>query len=266
MRFENYILTEGRIKKISVDVLKKSIEGKFSDSFKIWNENELKYIFRGTDSTDVNFAIGNGKGKTKRKSRNTKNYSTLFFDNHPMWSKFPKRSESFVCSTNSIKAAGYGYMGSTYSVLPANGTTIGVCPQRDIFTSFKTIPRSYVGEVNSFIVSVMESMSDHGFMSDFQDDDYKRMIKTFDGIKKFFGDLDEHDREDVIEHIDTLYGDIDPFDGDILGVLEKIYDPKVNGFTLSKAGKPLPDDKEVWMSGECLFINVDYDFSREEGY
>ncbi len=259
MRFENYILTEGRIKGISFDEVTKLLEGKHSDAYGRW-KTDKKYIFRGTLTGNWDFAFGNSKAREKRKSHNTKNYSTLFFDNHPMWSKFPKRSESFVCSTDAVKAKGYGYGGgAVYNVFPENGTTIGVCPENDIFQSFsKTMHMGSVGSLNSFVGLVIDLVNTVNYSIGTSDDSYKVLVKKFKDIKKIWDTLDQQVIDDTYLTAPFLHDVNGDFDGDLFKLFEYIYNPQKNGFKIVKSGQKLPDNKEVWMGGNCLFINVNY--------
>ena len=263
MRFEGFLLSESRLKKIEYLEAHDLVQTEFSDSLKIW-ERDYGYIYRGVPKVKFDYAIGNGKASTKRKSANTDNYSTLFFDNYSSWTSFPKRSESFICSTAYSRAAEYNVTGSVYNVLPANGIKIGVCPDVDIFSSFSdTLSNSYVAEVNQFIKTVIFCFNqEYNVNLDLQDDDWNKLKKTLDIIKSEL----QPDNEKLKHFIESLKkinrfvyesvtSDI-PFNGDMVEFLSKIYDPKKNGFSIKKAGQKLPKNKEVWMSGRCLFINT----------
>jgi hypothetical protein len=62
----------------------------------------------------------------ERKSQNTSNYYTRFFDTNPANAAWPKRSKSFICSTNFDRAFSYG--GDSYDkftlLLPFDGVKI----------------------------------------------------------------------------------------------------------------------------------------------
>jgi len=261
MKFKSYLLTEGRIKKLSYEQLEKLAFTKFSDAREIW-ENENGYIYRGTNSLKADYAIGNGKGQRLRKSRNTTNHSTLFFDNSKMWSSYPKRSESFICSTEYDRASVYGEtFGAVYHVLPANGSKIGVCSDGDIFISFnKTLPGGYVGQVNAFIVEMIDIYSEKFDVDLYTgDDDWGKMKGSFDKILQLSKDNPEKLKE-ISDYISPYVDDVlmgNPFDGDMMSLINHIYNPKMNGFSIVKSGQPLPKNREVWMSGDCLFINTD---------
>lgn len=260
MRLEQYLLIEGRMKSIYRDDTEKLLNGKHRDAFDRFLDNDDSYIYRGDAAEIHEFAVGHGKGTRKRKSRNTTNYSTLFFDNHPSWSKFPKRSEAFICSTNIKTARSYGGSG-VYHVFPENGTTIGVCSSVDMFLSFrKTIPLETVADVNNFIIATMIYAEEIFNISVDRSDDSYRILKTSsDKITKAFYNSTSDERSRFINKLDNTYlvtmGD--DFDGDIIKRLNEIYNPKINGFGIVKSGQKIPDKREVWMSGNCLFIHIE---------
>ncbi|KFZ27291.1 MAG: hypothetical protein KQ78_00461 [Candidatus Izimaplasma bacterium HR2] len=261
MRLQQYLLTEGRMKTIDRDEMEKLLNGKYSDAFDRFLDNDDSYIFRGDQTEIYDFAIGHGKGTRKRKSRNTTNYSTLFFDNHPSWSKFPKRSESFICSTSIKTAKSYGFSGGVYHIFPENGTTIGVCSGIDMFLSFReTIPLETVADVNNFIIATMVYAEEIFNISvNRSDDSYRIMKGSNDKITKAFYNASSDEKSHFISKLDGNYLVImgDDFDGDIIKRLNEIYNPKTNGFNIVKSGQKIPDKREVWMSGNCLFVSLE---------
>lgn len=85
-------------------------------------------ILRGMDDMPNVFISNPPKG---RKSANTYNYVTLFIDLiHPEWQKFPKRSESWICSTTYSIASDYG---TVYRVLPFGNPDIGIMNSADFW-------------------------------------------------------------------------------------------------------------------------------------
>ena len=66
-----------------------------------------------------------------RKSANTSNYYTvLFSDILPSWKKFPRRDESWICTTSFNEAVGYG---KVYGVFPLGDPLLGICPKQDMW-------------------------------------------------------------------------------------------------------------------------------------
>jgi len=80
----------------------------------------------------------------KRKSRNTANFYTLMMENLSQWRKFPKRSNSLICTTDYYKARMYG---TAYRVIPIDlNAKFGVCPEEDIWESFER-KELFIGDV-----------------------------------------------------------------------------------------------------------------------
>lgn len=78
---------------------------------------------------DINYFYGD---PVRRFSRDNKNFYNLIIDNHKSWRGYPKRQKSFSCSLNDT------YLGDTYyRVIPIDGSFWGICPQDDLFRSFR---------------------------------------------------------------------------------------------------------------------------------
>lgn len=99
-------------------------------------------ILRGSMS-NAKYAFST-PGLNSRVSENTSNETTLLVDNSKAWSKYPKRSESLICTT--IGNASYaGDYGSIKIVLPVDSGTnnIGVCVTHDFWFSFPRIETEF---------------------------------------------------------------------------------------------------------------------------
>ena len=94
-----------------------------------------KGIWRGMRLNDGEFAVFAQPSTGKRRSENTYNFYTLFIDENPEWAEYPKRSNSFICSTSIDRAQAYGRLRGkrTCLILPKNGSKIGVVPANDIW-------------------------------------------------------------------------------------------------------------------------------------
>jgi hypothetical protein len=93
-------------------------------------------IYKGMTLNDTGEIWLTNPALRERKSRNTKNYYTLMFDNLPSWRDYPKRSRSLICSSNKRVAGNYG---DIYVILPFNGAKIAVCPANDIWDSINSL-------------------------------------------------------------------------------------------------------------------------------
>jgi len=116
----------------SEEELKKLLETDYSEAYKKALEGDI--IYRGANNY-TNYCLAIEYIPGKRVSENTSNiYTKLLSDVFPSWSKFPKRNRSIIASFNLETASEYGL---GHIVLPKNGAKIAICPDTDIWYSFK---------------------------------------------------------------------------------------------------------------------------------
>lgn len=220
-------------------------------------------IFRGMQSTG-NIIYGNG-GDLDRRSANTSNYYTYLMDDFlPAWENYPARTKSFICSTSTEKSNSYG---STYYVIPMSDQPIAVCPQDDIWRSFNTkkflgnqtilhnvngalrrVYKAYAGEqlpeetATSFSTA-MALLAKEVRENPLTGSNFTNAMKAFDP-SKYAALLNSA----FVEH-------------GVMETLEDLFDPTSNGFKLYEKASSFShspeDNKEVWLSGRVLFINVE---------
>jgi len=90
-------------------------------------------FFRGGPKT----ALEVGKtGQEPRRSANTYNYYTWFIDNSEAWKDYPKRGNSFVCSTEPRGAYKKSKL-SPHLVVPFDNTVYAVAPSYDFWFAFE---------------------------------------------------------------------------------------------------------------------------------
>ena len=183
---------------------------------------------------------------TDRKSSNTYNYYSLWMDNNPQWSSFPKRSKSLICSTDILTADSYG---KPKIVVPLINCTIGICPEHDLWYSF--------AKVNS-LLKLSTWLYDH-FTIQWRNQDnenltYPELIqKLKDTRPDFTMDHWYKDLEDLLKK----YGNAED-------VLDIILNPSENNFMLTTWSQfnKRPDENEdgfeVWLSAPCLLIDPYY--------
>lgn len=116
-----------RTEKINEKEAIKFIKEHCSEIVKRYKTSDVR-LYRGFEYAG-DYVFGDSISQT-RKSKNTLNYYTLMMDNSELWKNFPKRSQSFICTTALGTASLYG---SPYLVFPVDGTEIGVCPVPDIW-------------------------------------------------------------------------------------------------------------------------------------
>lgn len=202
----------------------------------------------------------------KRHSAHTENYYTEIMDNSKYWIDYPKRSSSIIGSTDINKAAAYGTL---YHVIPLEeNANIGVCPNSDIWHSFKfalekldklfkediAIPTStpdfkHLAGLNNFLKTKFNLSKEA---------DYSEMKNKVILNEKSFKQLD---RESTWNNSRFYYNrdellKIQNKWGTFLNYIEYLLSPKWNGFKLIKYNSQvvLPTNKEVWTDTECLLI------------
>jgi hypothetical protein len=70
---------------------------------------------------------------TERESQNTSNYYTVILDNNPLMKGFPKRSRSFIGSSNYLRADDFRWGGSVYAMIPFDNVPIGYVGKSDMW-------------------------------------------------------------------------------------------------------------------------------------
>ncbi len=237
MKFIQYLLTEGRRSKpIKIDDAFKWIKKNAKKSFESSKKGNI--IYRGLQSDSGSLLVDPMKGKPRKSAYVGSNYYTLLLDNLSSWKQYPKRSKSIICTTDKHKAEDYG---SAYIVLPKDGSKIGVCPDDDIFTSFKYLfsksQNSYMGEWSTDMSALSTNLG------------LKNSDKNWKSILKLFKTLDDTDTSGVNWWPKYLSG------GDSLKTMEDLLDPRKNKFALKKSGDILPYDREVWTDGESIMLS-----------
>jgi len=265
MRFENYI-TESRSRDLKREEFEKLVRTKYSDAAKRTIENkDGSVIYRGV--MDVGrYAITDPSVGKPRTSANTSNEYTLLIDNLKVWSDYPKRSRSVVCTTASSYSQNYG---DIYIVLPMNGTKIGECSGKDFWESFpytnKVMGIYDMDDFNMvlkflFRVATGEEKHDNNWST------LNHAMKEFD--KKFKDEFDENWMRMFSELTDeywtkSVYYWKNAWKGTFEKTVSDILDPKKNRFKLKKSGNSFGGYNELWVGGPCLMISTEYGGHKE---
>jgi hypothetical protein len=235
------------------------------------------FVFRGT--TDHLGAVfsKSSVGKRPRRSANTSNeFTVLTSQALPSWKKYPRRDQSFVCTTSREYAQDYGKI---FHVFPLGDPDFGVCPKIDIWNSFKT-DYYIAGEnaaphinlsiqlLNQFAKQKVNLFAEFNTMSG--DDALKLLGDINDAILsgKITADIIDEEykvmknyfvkaQQDFLKRIvkETLKNK------DIIKTYDELLDPEANGFQLLKFPdviKSASKNVEVWFKGEALFVQERY--------
>ena len=201
----------------------------------------------------------------KRVSQNTTNvYTRLMSDILPSWKDYPKRSESFICSTSEITARGYN-RGNVYQLFPSNNTLIGVCSSLDIWESFDNNFTLNMDYFNDFIIRFFTKIDIYkkfqktiNIKGIFNVGSKKSILNLFDYFDKLinynFDDLKylPYVNENSFEFYFTFLENCAKYG--IVNYLDILLNPKTNGFKLVNISdfKDFNTNKEVWFSSPCL--------------
>lgn len=267
MRFERFIYEgtmdryypQARTKDISdeefVSLAKKNCRKYISRSL-----TSDDFIFRGAEKSKTGNKMGDSTKSAPRLSANTKNYYTLWMDNHPQYKGFPKRSQSYICY---IGKAEWNYAGSfgeeVYWVLPYDNAKIGVANASDLWSSFRSTSGEYfsgLSDFNKFLSAVFNTYTSGG-----SDESWDKVWSKVKEIDKLFknGDITFNVIVNDIDNLYRTYSDAiekAPFDS-LSKFIEHVLDPKKNELKIIKPGDSYPkSDRECWIEGPCLFTTM----------
>ncbi len=249
MRLENYLFeyrhetrSERLEKDEAISLLKKNCH---------YDLKKFK-LYRGSSPEDKTLLIE--PAKYERSSANTENYYTILFDNLPEWKRYPKRSKSIICTTDTSYADNFG---TIYRVFPYDNAKIGICPTNDLWGSFERYMGDYtLADFNYYLEKFAKTIGLDNKMNTYPD-----LIKLFDAI--------DNNKEWVIENLSPSYSP-PPFLDDylkrkyslstsLLSFVENAFDPENNGFKLvTPKTFGNPDDKEVWTDSPSILIRDEF--------
>lgn len=229
------------------------------------------FIFRG-DVIDDN--IVNRKPGIRVSLNNSYNYYNRLLSNIlNSWKHYPKRNQSFICTSSYEYAAHWSDVVNL--VLPINGTKLGICPRWDMWRSFtehSDIERMlyFNIDISKFFSIINDTLADvHDYIFKYEDNKevYRYIVKTESNIKK----LTENKVNDLIEYfhadmynanifeyiIRSVYNDTET----IISCLDDILNSEKNEFRtefIESYSIPINKQRELWFSNEAIFIRIDY--------
>jgi len=239
-----------------IDGLKSLLTGDYSDATEALLDG--KVIYKGIKTNHLKYRDSKSgvqynvlKPLKDRKSKNTTNTYTLWLNNHPTWEQYPNRN--VICSLSSHVAGKYG---TTYIILPKNGTKIGVCPERDFWLSFNDIDGGVVDP--SMLNYITNKIFTYIHVYENYKVDPSSYTKTIDAFKYIDDNLDnllsQPEFSKIIDEnfknngvlINTLY------DKGITALYEMFYNP--TAFEVVDT-KNIPfGDNEVWFDNDFLIL------------
>lgn len=235
MRFQKY-LTEGRSKPLTREDVTDLLRKECSDSLEAYKNGYT--IFRALDNNNP-FLITSPKGD-RISAFSEGNYYTLWINNSELWNKFPKRS--IICASGK-RASNHG-ADSVFHVFPFNGAKIGVCPEDDIWDSFKEL-RNMKIDANTLNKILNNLVGKHLDWREFKEKSKTLYPDQIDDMN-----LSVFDKRFLINWDST--------EDNLYDYLTDLLDPKHNDFNLKSTRNydiTWNDDKEVWTDEKCVLLD-----------
>lgn len=215
------------------------------------------YIYRGMKGTSP-YIIGNGS-TGERKSKNTYNFYTTLIDNFlPQWKPYPKRSKSFICTTDSTVAFGYGRL---YVVIPLDLQPIGICPAEDFWFGFKNINEIGLRSLNQFNQVLQELL--RNTIDQYLPENPKTVSSVMDMLETYVKNTSQEEFDALnrdhwydIKQVNDMFAYFKKHG--VWKGLTYLFDPDINGFEVTTNIDTAHFGKnEVWLSDRVLFIHND---------
>lgn len=272
MRFKNFLIESNENDK-DFKLIVDNVNSSYLD---LITSSEGTLIYRGMNKKNSS-GVTLMTPKAGRKSANTSNEFTTLVDNFlPSWKDYPKRSNSFICSTDMSYAAGFGYL---HMVLPVGITKIGVCPENDMWSSFNfdqdnsdAIP--FVNHLLHNIAAILndETGKEYNFQSNNLESELEKIINDVDEAIKdksidkiisnidYVDDADDDDNNDYRNNLTRTTVEILEMaksKKSLVKALDDFLNTETNGFKLltpEKIFKDVNHNHEVWFSTPAIFI------------
>ena len=230
---------------------------RFTSAIQKWSEGAR--IYRGVSQADNKIYLVN-PSKHVRKSRNTINFYTMFLDNDPQWSMYPKRSQALVCSSSPNYAEGFGLL---FAVLLENGAHIGVCSRQDFWISFPVIRQTFsdtgypdMNDLNRAVAWLCETFLGEKLNTD----NVQIMMDQLDRITKSVREK----TPDELKLLDLMWSPIGKKliemmkKESLTATLRNLYNPKKNDFELQTIENfDAPVEREVWSSDLAFMVPLE---------
>ena len=208
-----------------------------------WMFTDNTPLWRGDASLSIKelpgFTAGIIAEPKSRVSQNTGNYYTLIFDNIKSRIDVPKRGKSFIASTDSTTAHGFGEVFfNLYAVIPFNSTKIGVVPHSDMWSSNITMFGKTL-RIKTWNTAFQKIGLPDDNWSEWEqfDEDLKNQNQTALAQLEKSSLIDVSYASTFLEQITDAYS------------VEKTDQSVHTTETLSHI-----EDCEVWIGGKCIFI------------
>lgn len=246
-RLNNFLNESIRTTLLTEDETINLLKTKCSNSLKYCIDND-DYIYRGLTNSNPRLLTDTSKGKLRKST--TFNYYNLLLDNLESWKNYPKRQKSIICTTNFSYSKTFGL--ESFIVFPFNNINIGVCPENDIWHSFRSTSLIYFGDELNEILNIILGSKSEKF-----DKDWKTFNKAIKDSEKIIKDSDKTINNEYYSNR-LIWKEIFIKKRKYLEVFNEFFNPNKNRFKLMNSNKlKLKGNlsSEIWFSGKAVLIN-----------
>lgn len=201
------------------------------------------HIYRGFRNAKHGVFIVDPTNAPDRQSANTSNYYTWWMDElSDKWGNFPKRSRSLICTTDRNKTEHFGL---PHLIIPLQPTTLGICPDNDLWNSFGSIDPLKIN------INLDDIMREANIEIPESADEFWQALSRVDALLNKNPEIlnDVH-----LEHLVMIMKKTGA--KNMTELFDEVYDPNKRGFTVAKWPCELPKNREVWFSGPAYAINI----------
>lgn len=258
----------------SLDKLIELLNSEYSEALQQFKNG--KFIYRGAknylNSNDLAVIVTPGIRVSKDNVPNI--YTILTSELFYSWKKFPRRNRSHICSLNLDTAKEHGDI--SYYVFPKNDTNIGVCPDSDIWYSFRTKYNRSADTLSHMLFFIFTMILDYDI------DEIKESFNAASNTFKLFTEFDkkldsftDSKKKECIEVFNEnydnnrLFSDFIKFveknnKSDFLQFIEKnIFSSKdFKVVNISNLSTIINNYKEVWFEGPAIYIPTHYKYFK----
>jgi hypothetical protein len=242
MRLNNFLLNESRSIKISENDCIEMIKKDYMDA--IHSKNR---IYRGNNE-DAPFLYIKPSNYERESPYAVNNYYNLLLSNLPSWSKYPKRNKSVICTTEYDVADRYKNSDFPYLVLPKDGAEIGVCPENDIWFSFRGSGIHVLNDLNDVLKNIIKVAA-----ADEKIRDYKHLEMVLKNI--YYDEEEDTEIYSIFKQFQIIIKDYPKTS--LFNLINDLLSPVDNDFKVTNIKNRIPDGLEVWISDPCILICAD---------
>ena len=229
-------------------------------------------LYRGVRGDIITGQYDPSTGVRKSEDMST-NYYTLILDSNPENSKYPKRSNSFICTNESQIARQYASSDEHVAIVfPFDEVVLGVCPKSDIWYVSTSVHFTYeefsMKQCNQLIDAMCGVMgvsidSYKTFKSALDSISIEQLTKVLTEIPVIFREseaLINMSDEEIEEVTDGVYDNVDAFVTTLKDAWLRLYHYNITGFSTIKPSQldSVDENSEIWFSGKCLVTNKTY--------